>query len=85
MHSVASARDNLARLLHQAEAGIPVKITRRGKPVAVLISLQDYEKLHTPNTFSQAYQEWRETWKDDIEEFSVDDLRDRSDGREVHL
>ena len=85
LYSVAFARDNLARLLHQAESGVPVKITRRGKPVAVLLGLEEYEKLKAPPRFVEAYQEWRDTWDKKIEEIELEGLRDRSDGREVHL
>ena len=35
--SIAEARDTLTRLIQRAEAGEPVHITRRGKPVAVLV------------------------------------------------
>ena len=38
MISIADARNRLPALVHQAEAGEAVTITRRGKPVAVVIS-----------------------------------------------
>jgi len=44
-HSIAEARNNLARLVHVAEDGEPVRLTRRGKPVAVILSLTEYERL----------------------------------------
>ena len=43
--SVAHARINLPSLVHDAEKGVPVEITRRGKPVAVLVSAIVYRRL----------------------------------------
>lgn len=43
--SVAEARDQLAELLRQAEAGEAITIARRGKPVARLVSEQTYQRL----------------------------------------
>jgi prevent-host-death family protein len=43
--SIAEAKDRLPRLVHDAEAGVPVALTRRGKPVAVLISMAEYDRL----------------------------------------
>ena len=45
MISIADAKNQLPALIHQAEAGKPVTITRRGKPVAVVVSVQEYEHL----------------------------------------
>lgn len=43
--SIAAARDNLPRLVHEVEGGAAIRFLRRGKPVAVVISLQEYERL----------------------------------------
>lgn len=43
-YSVAEARDKLAALVHEAERGRPVRITRRGKPVAVLVSESEFQR-----------------------------------------
>lgn len=83
MYSVAAARDNLPKLLRMAESGTPVKISRRGKPVAVLLSLSHHERLLSRQNFIPAYQQWRVSWDDDIEESSLEDLRDLGEGREV--
>ena len=45
-YSIAEARDRLARIAHDAEKGESVELTRRGKPVAVLISVHDYQRLN---------------------------------------
>ena len=43
--SIANAKTQLTRLIHQAERGEAVHITRRGKPVAVLLSEDEYTRL----------------------------------------
>jgi len=43
--SIADAKAQLTRLIHQAERGETVHITRRGKPVAVLLSEDEYARL----------------------------------------
>ncbi len=43
--SIAEAKTQLTRLIHQAERGETVHITRRGKPVAVLLSEDEYARL----------------------------------------
>jgi prevent-host-death family protein len=47
-YSIAEAKNNLSGLVHAAEQGYPVRLTRRGKPVAVLISTEQYERLSKP-------------------------------------
>jgi prevent-host-death family protein len=42
--SVAEAKNTLPALLHEAEAE-PVEIVRRGKPVAVILSRVNYDRL----------------------------------------
>jgi antitoxin Phd len=44
-YSIAEARDNLAALVRRLEKQPLIEITRRGKPVAVLMSLQEYQRL----------------------------------------
>lgn len=43
--SIAGARDRLASLVHEVEDGAPVEITRRGRPVAVLVGYHEYQRL----------------------------------------
>lgn len=44
-YSIAQARNQLSRLVHEAEDGEEVRLTRRGTPVAVVLSIQEYERL----------------------------------------
>jgi prevent-host-death family protein len=43
--SIAEAKNRLPSIIHYVEKGPYVKLTRRGKPVAVLLSIQEYERL----------------------------------------
>jgi prevent-host-death family protein len=43
--SISEAKDQLPRLVHEAEAGRPVALTRRGIPVAILLSKAEYDQL----------------------------------------
>ncbi|MDQ5909753.1 MAG: hypothetical protein QG599_1848 [Pseudomonadota bacterium] len=44
--SIADAKARLTRLIYQAEQGQTIHITRRGKSVAVLLSEDEYARLH---------------------------------------
>lgn len=56
--SIAQARLQLSRLVHRAEAGQVVRITRRGRAVAVLVSEAQFNRLSAPRqgllAFTQA-------------------------------
>lgn len=43
--SIAQAKAQFAQLVQQAEAGQPVRITRRGRAVAVVLSDAEYARL----------------------------------------
>ena len=44
-YSVAEARAHLPSILVQAEAGEAVELTRRGRPVAVVLSHEAFERV----------------------------------------
>jgi prevent-host-death family protein len=44
-YPIVEAKDQLPRLIREAEAGNPVMVTRHGKPAAVLLSAVRYEQL----------------------------------------
>jgi prevent-host-death family protein len=55
-YSIAEARSSLPTIVNQAEAGAEVELTRRGKPVAVLISHRQLERLRSDRPrFIDAY------------------------------
>jgi prevent-host-death family protein len=86
--SIAEAKNALTRLIHEAEQGQAIHITRRGKPVAVLVSEDEYERLKTgekKKDFWQAIQEMRADPNFEPVDLSleeVDSWRDKSPGRE---
>ena len=86
--TIAEARDNLARLIHEVEDGEPIEITRRGHPVAVLVSVEAMERLRSGKTgFWEAVTRFRE--QTDLATLqlaqALEDTRDSSDGRTVEL
>ncbi|MBE2201578.1 MAG: type II toxin-antitoxin system Phd/YefM family antitoxin [Anaerolinea sp.] len=91
--SIADARNQFAALIRQVEdEHMRVQVTRRGEPVAVILSQNEYEDLlaqRPKRDFWTAYQQWRQEW--DVETWDEDenfdpfaDVRDRSPGREVN-
>lgn len=58
-HSIADARRNLPSLVRDAENGETVEITRKGEPVAVLVSHREIERLASGRRgFGDAYGEF---------------------------
>lgn len=88
--SIADARSNLPSLIREAEEGTPVELTRRGRPVAVLLGKEQYERLRAGlGRFTATYRLFREEY--DLAELAIDTDavfgagRDRSPGRKVRL
>ena len=83
VYSVAEAL-LLAALVHEAEAGRPVRITRRGKPAAVLVSDEEYDRLARQRSgFWKALGAFRSTVAPDAladAAAAFDDVRDRAPG-----
>lgn len=87
-YSISDARNNLPNIVREVEGGPFVELTRRGQPVAVLVSIKEFRRLQSPKRdFWEALQEF---WaKYDLSDLDIDeiyrDVRDRSPGREVEL
>lgn len=85
--SIAEARDRLTRLIHEAEQGDAVHITRRGKPVAVIMSEVEYERLRSASarkSFWQAIQEMRADPEFEPVDFTAEEIdgwRNKTPGR----
>lgn len=85
--SVAEARQNFARLIRRAQQGRAIEITRRGEPVAVLLSASQYLTLTGERpSFVEAVDRVRKRLG--VNELGIGDedferLRDESPGREV--
>ncbi len=87
-YSIAEARSHLASIVDQAEAGHEIELTRRGTPVAVLISPRELERLRGARTdFSEAYRRFLASHA--LRDIGLDDelaaVRDRGFGRKVSL
>ena len=79
--SVAEARNRLPALIHEAE-NEPVEIVRRGKPVAVLVSREDFDRIAPRPSFYQGIMAWREKYKDELDDDEWLPARDAGPGRE---
>ncbi len=86
-YSIAEAKNKLPSIIHAVEKGPSVRLTRRGRPVAVLLSIQEYEHLSRKKEgFWRALKAFRrQAEKEGVEISSADfmGLRDQSAGREV--
>lgn len=88
-YSLAEARSRLREIVDQAEAGGEVELTRRGQPVAVIVSHQEFERLRGRHaTFKAAYRKFLEKYS--LADIGVDEdfaraTRDRTLGRRVSL
>lgn len=45
-YSIAQARDRLPSIVHEVEQGAPVELTRRGRPVAVVMSMAEFRRMN---------------------------------------
>lgn len=87
--TIAEARHALAALVHELERKPAIELTRRGKPVAVLLSLREYQRLRAGATnFWDAYTTFRK--RVNLAKLNVDPkiwegVRDPSPGREVEF
>ncbi len=89
-YSLAEARDHLAAIVHDLEVSRSIEITRRGHPVAVLLSKREYDRLRAPaKGFWDSYQAYAK--KVELAELDIDPsqvfegLRDLAPGRKVEL
>ncbi len=87
-YSIADARTSLAAIVDKAEAGRKVELTRRGRAVAVVISLREFERLRGGRRpFAKAYRAFVEKYP--LSEVGVDadfpPLRDKDAGRKVSM
>lgn len=87
--AIAEARDHFTSVVREVEKAAPIELTRRGRPVAVLMSIQEYRQLRAKQAgFWDAYTQFRD--KFDLQELNIlpetfANLRDQAPGREVDL
>jgi prevent-host-death family protein len=88
-YSVAEARTHLADILDEVEAGTAVQLTRRGRPVAVVLSSQQYQDLRSKRSnFGDAYRLFLGRYvpgEIGVDADFFDSLRDREPGRRARL
>jgi len=88
-YSIAEARSRLPTIVDQAEAGREIELTRRGQPVAVVVSCQTFERLRGRRRhFGDAYRAF--LGQHSLKEIGLDDnaaasTRDRTYGRKADL
>jgi prevent-host-death family protein len=88
-YSLADARRNLPDVLNAVEAGAEVRLTRRGRPVAVVVSVGEYDRLTKKRvSFAEALGEFRKRFPQGAGGLGSSywgSLRDRGRGRKVVL
>ncbi len=88
-YSIAEARNHFAAIVHDLEPARPVQVTRRGKVVAVLMSVEEYERLTADATdFWDAYTTFRASV--DLPSLQIEaelfaGVRDAAPGRDADL
>ncbi len=86
-YSVAQARNRFAEIVHSLESQSRVEVTRRGRTVAVMISIEAYEQMQAGQAaFWDSYQAFRAVHDLaglDIGPETFAGTRDRSPGREA--
>lgn len=88
-YSIAEAKDHFTEIVHEAEQRAPVEITRRGRPVAVLLSIGDYRRLQSQHhVFVEAYDDFRQ--RHDLANLAIepslfDGTRSPESGRTIEL
>ena len=89
-HSIAEARRNLPALVREAENGKEVELTRRGEPVAMLISHRTFKHLTSIRRgFVAAYRDF--TTNIDVSNLELNpdelfgDVREETGGRDIRF
>ena len=86
--SIAEARDQFTSLVRDVEKTPAIEITRRGEPVAVLLSWREYQRLSSEKKFWDRYSSFRQQFdlgRLAIESEVFEGLRDASPGRQVSV
>jgi prevent-host-death family protein len=82
--TIAQAKNHLPKLIHAAETGDDIRISRHGKLVAVLISAERYQQhFMAGEGLFAAIMQWRENQTEfDLSDTEINSWRDRSVARE---
>lgn len=82
--TIAAAKNNLPQLIYDLEFEEAIHLTRHGRPVAVMLSEANYQKLTRKNNLYSAIEAWRAELEGDIAftETELKSLRTASAERE---
>jgi prevent-host-death family protein len=87
-YSIAEASDNFAQVVHTVEQGKSVEITRQGKTVAIVLSLEEYKRLTTQRfEFGKGLEAFRQKYQ--VQNLDIDsdnifeDVRDKTTGHDT--
>ena len=84
-YSIAEAKDRLTVIVGAAEGGRRAELTRRGKPVAAIVSLDELQRTeHGARDFADALRDFRRAHRSGTRDLGTvfTNLRDRAPGRE---
>lgn len=87
--TIAEAKNKLYSIIRLVEQGFPVRLTRRGRAVAVMLSVGQYDRLSRGSEgYWKALESFRNQMK--VENVQISDtdfegLRDDACGREVQM
>ena len=88
-YTIVDAKNKLPSLIHYVETGQTVKLTRYGKPVAVLLSIKDYKRLSRKREgYWRALTSLRNQLASEhifSDSGDFENLRDPSSGREIEF
>ena len=87
-YSLAEARAHLPAILDEVESGADIELTRRGKPIAVVVARTKYRSPTDAPDFAHLYAEFlsRHPRKEsELDRRFFASLRDSSRGRHVKL
>ena len=86
-YTMTQASQHLPDILTFVEQGHSVEVTRRGKSVAIVVSITEYQSLRerSQGDFWQALQAFRQQEMDDFTEWheALTDVRESSPGRDM--
>lgn len=81
-YSIAEARNDLSGVVREAEAGRPVTLSRRGRPVAVVVSASEFARLVPQRrAIAVAIDTFRREHGASLDDTDWVPARDSSDGR----
>ncbi len=69
IETIYNARNKFSSLVKLAESGEPVELTRHDKPVAVIISYDEYEKRKPKESFFDRLEELKKQYADVLDDF----------------